>query len=142
MGQKAHLTAMAGEFHVMESLFRLGYEPALTLGSAKSIDILVKTSSDELYAISVKSIRKFGKWGVGKEDYSSGEKDRKMIFVFLHYKSFSDLDKPPEAWVIPAQDVERLKRPWHRDTFAVYCSNEKDRKELEGYKSAWEKYLK
>jgi len=139
MGQKGHLTAMAGEFHVMESLFRLGYEPALTLGRAKSIDILVKTSGEQLYEISVKSIRGGGKWGVGKEDYSG---KKWMIFVFLHYKSFSDLDKPPEVWVIPAQDVERLKRGWHPGTSAVYCSNEKDRQELEEYKGAWRKYLK
>ena len=139
MGQKGHSTAMAGEFHVMESLYRLGYEPALTLGTAKSIDILVRTSSEKLYAISVKSLQEYGKWPVGKEDYSKKER---MIFVFLHYKSFSDLDKPPEVWVIPAQDVERLKRGWHPGTSAVYCSNEKDRQELEEYKGAWRKYLK
>jgi hypothetical protein len=37
-----HATGMGGEFLVMERLFRLGHEPALTLGDAKSSDIIVR----------------------------------------------------------------------------------------------------
>jgi hypothetical protein len=32
---------MAGEFFVMERLFRQDHEPALTLGNAKSIDFVL-----------------------------------------------------------------------------------------------------
>ena len=35
MSQKGHTTGLAGEFHVLELLLRLGHEPALTLGNAK-----------------------------------------------------------------------------------------------------------
>jgi hypothetical protein len=47
---------MAGEFFVMEKLFRLGHEPALTLGNAKSVDILLRKSDDSLREVSVKAM--------------------------------------------------------------------------------------
>jgi len=59
-----HATGMAGEFFVMEQLFRRGHLPALTLGNAKTVDIFVKTTNGT-YQVSVKSIRGGGKWGVG-----------------------------------------------------------------------------
>jgi hypothetical protein len=46
--KSTHETGMAGEFFVMEQLFRLHHEPALTLGNAKNIDIIVRTQSGVL----------------------------------------------------------------------------------------------
>jgi hypothetical protein len=86
-----HATGMAGEFFVMEQLFRLGHLPALTLGNAKTVDIFVKTTNGT-YQVSVKSIRGGGKWGVGRDDYSSHDD---LIFVLLRYDSFEDLRVRP-----------------------------------------------
>lgn len=41
--RSTNITGMASEFYVMSVLYRLGYNPALTVGNAKSIDILVKS---------------------------------------------------------------------------------------------------
>jgi hypothetical protein len=103
MSQKVHTTGMAGEFHVMELLFRLGHEPALTLGNAKSVDILTRSPQGNLYAVSVKAMRGGGKWGIGNHDYS---KEKNLVFVLLQYKKFSDLIELPEIWVIPGVRAE------------------------------------
>ena len=66
--KSGHATGMAGEFFVMERLFRLGHEPALTLGNAKSIDVIVRTKSGNLKTVSVKALRGGGKWPVDKDD--------------------------------------------------------------------------
>jgi hypothetical protein len=73
-------TAMAGEFFVMETLYRLGYQPSLTLGNAKSIDILVETHTKRLFEVSVKAVRGGGKWGVGTENLA---RRKNLIFVLL-----------------------------------------------------------
>jgi len=133
MSQKGHITGMAGEFYVMEKLFRLGHEAALTLGNAKSIDIFTKSPKNNLYEVSVKAIRGGGKWGIGKENYSNSGK---LVFVLLHYKDFEDVNKIPDAWVLPAKQAEKIKRKWHEPQFAIYCYKE-DFPKLEKYKNAW-----
>jgi hypothetical protein len=130
-------TAMAGEFFVMQSLYRLGHQPALTLGTAKSIDILVKTSSGQLLEVSVKAVRGGGKWGVGKGDLTTRVN---LFFVFLYFKDFRDVSRSPAVFVIPASDVERLKEPWLKQ-YAVYFANRKQRERLESYKDAWANYF-
>ena len=132
MSQKGHTTGMAGEFHVMELLFRLGHEPALTLGNAKSVDILTRSPQGNLYAVSVKAMRGGGKWGIGNQDYS---KEKNLVFVLLHYKKFSDLTELPESWVVPGASAEKIKRLWHKQ-FGLYIYKEHAH-ELDPYKDAW-----
>jgi hypothetical protein len=131
--QKSHITGMAGEFFVMEKLFRLGHEASIILGNAKNIDIFCKSPTEKLYEVSVKTIRGGGKWGVGKTDYS----DKKyLFFVLLHYKTFDDIYSIPDIWVVPAIDVEKIKKAWF-DSYAIYCSNKEQRQELKKYSNAW-----
>ena len=124
---------MAGEFFVMEMLYRLGHEPALTLGNAKTIDILVQAESGEALKISVKAVRGGGKWGVGDEDLT---KNKHLFFAFLHYKDFEDVTTRPEVFIVPARDVQKIKEVWF-NSFAVYFSNNERRKKLEKYRDAW-----
>src|SRR5271155_3491563 len=114
-----HATGMAGEFFVMEKLFRLGHMPALTLGHSKMIDILVNTSAGDVCKVSVKAICGGEKWGVGTYDYS---KSRDLFFVLLLYKAFEQVETQPVAYIVPARKVERLKRQWF-DQYAVYLSH-------------------
>lgn len=126
---------MAGEFCVMERLFRLGYEPALTLGNAKSIDVLAyRPDSHKQIRVSVKAVRSGGKWGVGRDDLS-GEKD--LIFVFLLYRSFDNLTTNPEVYVMPAKDVEKRKQGWLNETSAIYYSGINAAADLDNFKDAW-----
>lgn len=132
MGQTGHTTGMAGEFHVMELLFRQGHEPALTLGNAKSIDILTRSPTGNLYEVSVKAMRGGGKWGIGNYDYS---KAKNLVFVLLHYKRFDQLSALPDIWVVPAVDAEKIKKPWHSQS-ALYLYKE-HAYQMEPYKDAW-----
>ena len=91
----------------MERLFRLGHEPALTLGNTKNIDILVRTRSEQLRTISVKAVQGGGKWPVGRRDLSN---ERDLVFVFLLYRSFGNVTTDPDVWIMPAVDVETRKQ--------------------------------
>lgn len=132
--KSTHESGMAGEFFVMEALYRLGYEPALTLGNAKTIDILAQRKTGDTIQISVKTIRGGGKWGVGVEDLSS---TKNLFFVFLFYHDFANVTTRPEVFVIPSSAVEEMKKDWFKPSFAVYCSNEEQRQKLDPYKDAW-----
>lgn len=135
MGQKGHATAMAGEFHVIELLFRRGHEASLTLGNAKTVDIFTRSLRGNTHRVSVKANRGGGKWGIGQDDFSCASD---LVFVLLLYKDFDDLERLPEVWVVPAVDAERIKRPWY-DQFALY-SYKAVADLLEPYRNAW-KYL-
>ncbi len=132
--KSAHATGMAGEFFVMERLYRMDHEPALTLGNAKSIDIIVRLKTGKLKTISVKSVCGGGKWPVDKRDLA-GDKD--LIFVFLLYRKFKDVTTDPDVWVMRAHDVEKRKYRWF-DKSAIYYSNRKHApKDLERFSNAW-----
>jgi Holliday junction resolvasome RuvABC endonuclease subunit len=133
--RSGHATGMAGEFLVMEKLFRLGHEPALTLGTAKSVDILVRKKNGTKVEVSVKAIAGGGKWGVSSENESQC-KDR--VYVLLYYKDFDDPNAAVDAFVIPACEAQSLKEPWLGSRVAVYCSNSISRARLEKYRDAWQ----
>ena len=131
---KGHATGMAGEFFVMERLFRLGHEPALTLGQAKSIDIIVKTKGGKLQTVSVKSVRGGGKWPLGRVDGT-----QELIYVFLLYRSFEDVRTDPEVFVMPAAVVQKCCRRWLKGDALCYSSPRRYvPKELESYRNAWQ----
>jgi hypothetical protein len=134
MGPIGYATGMAGEFFVMERLFRWGHEPALTLGNAKSIDIIVSTNDGKLKKISVKSVREGGKWAVGKDNLKNEED---LIFVFLLYKKFDDLKEDPDVWVMKATDVEEKKKTWLNQFGIYYDSSKKPNEYLSKFKDAW-----
>lgn len=131
--KSTHDSGMAGEFHVMEALYRLGHQPALTLGNAKTVDILVHLQSGKTVRISVKTVRGGGKWGVGAHDLSQ---QRDLFFVFLLHRNFTNVTVRPEAFIVPAANVEKLKEPWFK-AFAVYYSNRERRRRLEPFRDAW-----
>ena len=124
---------MAGEFHAMEILHRLGHQPALTLGNAKTIDILSKAPSGNVYEVSVKAIRGGGKWGIGMDDYSKSEN---LVFMLFWYKSFEDINTLPDVWIVPAQKAESIKKQWHNQ-YGIYLYKEHLHL-LEPYKNAWQ----
>jgi hypothetical protein len=130
----SHATGIAGEFFVMERLFRLGHEPALTLGNAKSIDIIVQTETG-LKTVSVKAARGGGKWGVDSRDLSG---ERNLIFVFLRYDKFEDPATDPAVCVMPAVDVQARKRPWFDKWAIYYSSRENAPRDLADFRNKWD----
>jgi len=136
MGVVAHATGMAGEFRAMEMLHRLGHQPALTLGNAKTVDILTESPTGNTYTISVKAIRGGGKWGIGSEDYGI---KKNLIFMLFLYDDFHDMSIEPRVWIVPGKDAEIIKKPWHNQ-FGLYLY--KDLKHLlDPFENAWH-YLK
>ena len=131
--KSGHATGMAGEFFVMERLFRLGYQPALTLGNAKSIDILVQTGSGPK-VISVKATRGGGKWPVS---LASDPDPEHLVYVFLLYRHFDDVTTDPEVWVMPAPDVEDRKRQWFDRSAIYYSHRQQAPADLADFKDAW-----
>lgn len=127
---------MAGEFFVMGCLFRLGHEPALTLGNAKSIDVLVKTPSG-VKEISVKAVQGGGKWPVDKGDLSGREN---LVFVFLRYRDreFGDPKKQPDVWVMRAAEVEKRKRPWFAKSAIYYTHGKHAPVGLDQFRDRWD----
>lgn len=117
----------------MEKLFRLGHEPALTMGNAKAIDVLVLRKDGKKVEVSVKAIRGGGKWGLPIEDES---KRRDRVYVLLHYSDFEDPAAAVNVFVVPAPEAEHLKERWFAKK-AIYCSNFERRKRLEKYRDAW-----
>ena len=125
---------MAGEFFVMEQLFRLGHEPALTLGNAKHIDVLLRTSEGSLRTVSVKAVQGGGKWPVGQEDFGNRED---LVFVFLLYEDFANVATGPKVWVMPATHVQVRKRPWIDGHAIYYAHKTLVPADLSVYKDAW-----
>jgi len=116
----------------MERLFRMGYEAALTLGNAKTIDILTcHPRNTTLLCISVKSVRGGGKWAVGSDDLSER---KELVFVFLLYKAFDILTTNPEVWVVPATKVQEMKEMWLGNAYALYYSGRHRMNDLSKFK--------
>lgn len=128
-----HATGMAGEFFVMEKLFRLGHEPALTMGNAKSIDILVRKQNGVLREISVKAVCGGGKWGVSGDDES---RCKNRVYVLLIYRDFEDVAAPVDVFVVPAPKLQAMKSPWLR-RHGVYYSGAQAHPRLKKYRDAW-----
>jgi hypothetical protein len=125
-------TGMAGEFAVMSQLYRIGLQPALTLGNAKSVDILLQTPSGTNISVEVKTSKGGGKFALGKWDT---EIDRSnQVFVLVYYKSFDDLGEPPVFYIMPGEIVgnHRNREDWH-NVSALYYYKEKHGG-LEAYK--------
>jgi hypothetical protein len=126
---------MAGEFFVMERLYRLGHEPALTVGRAKTIDIIVKTKSGKLQTISVKSVRSGSKWPVGSDDIS---RRPDLCYVFLRYRGFDNPKGDPDVYIMRASHVQRFRKPWLKG-YAIYRTPERlAPPNFERYRDAWE----
>ena len=132
--RSGHATGMAGEYFVMEKLFRLGHEPALTLGNAKAIDILVRKSDGSLREVSVKAVCGGGKWGVS-DDNESGHKHR--IYALLLYRDFDNVNGAVDVFIVPAPKVQLLKSPWFKKQ-GVYYRDRSVRPILEKYRDAWQ----
>ncbi|MBO5531540.1 MAG: hypothetical protein J5977_03670 [Fibrobacter sp.] len=73
------ISGMAGEFLTAGKLFKLGLQAAVTLGNAKSVDILAYNPQNKKnYNVQVKTNREKNCFLIGKENVSS-----EQIYVFV-----------------------------------------------------------
>jgi hypothetical protein len=106
--QRAYNTNLASEFHVMSVLYRLGLDANLTLGNKKAVDIVVVIAPGDTITIDVKAVAGAVDWLVGSTIESP--RDRHFVVLFSYEGKFAELDKLPQAWVLPHKEF----LPWSR----------------------------
>lgn len=80
------LTGMAGEFLAASKLFKRGYQVAVTMGNAKSIDLFVyNPHTERKFAVQVKTLRKKNCFLINKEDILDDD-----IYIFILLNKFED----------------------------------------------------
>lgn len=126
-------TNLAGEFHVLSCLQRLGLDANLTLGNKKAVDIIVALPDRRVVTVEVKANASPNDWfadNITEPVVGAGH-----FIVLLDYEShFDDPTESPRLWVIPFSKVGefvklsgRNKVVWHR----------KVRDEGSRYENAW-----
>ena len=92
------ITGMAGEFLVAGKLFKHGLQVSVTLGNAKSIDLLANNpETGRNYNIQVKSLRAKNCFPMKKE---SVNKNHFYVFVLLNKP-----DEEEEFYIVPGNDL-------------------------------------
>jgi len=117
-------TNLASEFWFFSQLHRLGYNPFITLGNTKAVDIAIKLKDGTTLSFDVK----------GKESFSRGtypylpddtELQIKGCFTDSHYFVFVDLgisinkdnmrtilDREPRCFFIKSINLKNIARKW------------------------------
>lgn len=98
-------TNLAGEFHVLSVLHRLGADANLTLGNKKSVDITVVRSAGDAITVDVKALAGKTLWPMD----NFRETGKKHFVVFVSY--LGQIHEPktqPEVYVVPASDIDGL----------------------------------
>lgn len=128
---KMQTTNLASEFYVASQLFRLGYVVTVTLGHTKEIDLIVAHPDGRTITIDVKGLKNTTNWPLKPK-----LKSKNHFYVLVSYRNkFGDLTVPPDVFVVPSLEVEKILHPWSGKP-DVTCVGYKDIKESK-YKNAW-----
>tara|TARA_B100000315_G_C14492653_1_gene548342 strand:+ start:570 stop:989 length:420 start_codon:yes stop_codon:yes gene_type:complete len=126
---------LAGEFLVAGELSRRGYSVSITMGNAKSIDILADTKKGVI-KIDAKAGRTKGNWPISKD---SIEKD--MYYIFVYLQTFKEIEnnKAPEFFIVSGREIlnKKLVTRW-KTRQGIRYSDLKNKK----YKERWDKLPK
>ena len=94
-------TRLAGEFLVAGELSRRGIPVSITIGNAKSIDIIASTGMGDI-KIETKAGRTKNNWPISKELVAE---DSFYIFVYLKTANQIEKNMPPEYYIVPGFDL-------------------------------------
>ena len=83
--------------------------------------------------VSVKAVRSYGKWGVGKKGIKIPDK---RIYCFLHYRHFDGMTENPDVFVVPGRIVNQRKKTWH-DEWGFYF-NKKNIARINMWRDRWD----
>jgi hypothetical protein len=99
MAVDRQITSMAGEFLVAGKLFKHGLQTSVTLGNAKSIDILAyHPETEKTFAVSVKSLRGKNCFPLRPDVVSE---THTYVFVVLH-----NTGEEEEYFIVPGKDIK------------------------------------
>ncbi len=103
----------AGEFYVLAALYRRGLDATVTLGTTKSVDIVVRRVGRPAATVEVKtSADKNLNFMVGK---SVIHDDPDHFYVFVYFGSaFTDVEVMPEIYVVPSLEMRALMRTYEK----------------------------
>lgn len=130
----SQLSAMAGEFLTLGKLFKREYQASITLGNAKSIDVLVfNPITGRNFNVQVKTLRKKNYFPIRKEDIIP-----EHIYVFIVLNTF---EQEEEYFIIKGETIGHDLNKF----FGTSYTREKDStfpgiyyKPLQAYKNNWE----
>lgn len=92
------ITGMAGEFLTVGKLFKLGLQASVTLGNAKSVDILAyNLDTKRNFTIQVKTCRRKYCFPMKKENVNEYDI---YVFVFLN-----EMKEKENFYIIPGKDL-------------------------------------
>jgi hypothetical protein len=126
-------TNLAAEFYVLSMLYRLGFDATLTLGSKKSVDIVVVKNSGDVLTIDVKGIAGTTLWPT--DNVKKFERNHFLIFVSFLGK-INDYSIQPEIYVVPSERLEPLVYRNPNQT-RVGLQVARMRKEGKEFRDAW-----
>lgn len=98
-------TNLAAEFFVLSMLHRLGFDATITLGSKKSVDIVVTLRTGRAITIDVKGLA--GKTGWPVDNLRRGSSGHFIVFVCFLGR-IDDHSILPEVYVVPSTSVRPL----------------------------------
>ncbi len=120
---------LAGEFYVLHRLFLEGYEPTLTLGNAKGVDILVlNTENNKTFKVEVKTTKSKSKWMLTEKHE---QEDKNLIYCFV-FIDLEDKKKKPQTFFVSSKDVAEYTKEKHKKWWSNRKSSTKEKHEKEG----------
>ena len=96
---------LAGEFLVAGELSRRGYPVSITMGNAKSIDILAD-SEKGVIKIDAKAGRAKGNWPINGDLIN-----KNMYYIFVYLQTFNEIEnnKAPEFFIVSGGEILKKK---------------------------------
>lgn len=92
------LTCMAGEFLTVAKLFKRRYQASVTLGNAKSIDVLAYNPViDKSFPVQVKTLRESNCFPIDRKAIKAGH-----VYVFIVLNDFPEAE---EFFIVPGAEI-------------------------------------
>jgi len=99
----------AGEYFFAHVLSCHNFIATITLGRAEKVDILAVNPKGQTYKIQVKTLYGNGPmWRMNPKDENARDD------VFYAFVRLSNLEKPPEYWLIPGNEVGNFVRKYYQ----------------------------
>lgn len=123
-------TGLAGEFFVAAELLKRGYQVALTLGNAKSVDLMVHDeASGKTRTVQVKTLRAKNYFDLEPRKISEAD-----IYAFV---LLNEPGSPVEIFAVSASELSSKLDTFFGATHATSKRNGVSYKSLVAYKDNW-----
>lgn len=122
-------TGVAAEYFILSQLYRLGVEAYISQGNKKAIDIRIVKKDGTTVSLDVKAVRSYSSLVVNNV---TNKKDHFIVFVIYNNK-FENLDVPPEIFIVPSDEIDKLVSHYKKEKRVLKGNLEKG-----NYKDRWD----